>query len=351
MEAPLRVLMITSGWPQPGKPQTTHFVKRQAEYLRRAGVDVEVFQFRGLGKLRNYLSAWRQVRPLIRSGRYDLVHAQFGQSGLLALPKRLPLVVTFRGDDIQGIISDGHGRVALHGQILRTLCRWVGRKADAVVVVSEHMKAHFHTQAPVTVLPSGLDFNLFRNIPRDEARRRLDWPLDRRFVLFAGNPENPRKRFAIAKAAVDILNEGLPTELVVAWGVPHSTMPLYMSACDALVFTSIQEGSPNVVKEALACDLPVVSVAVGDVPDRLREISGCELCPDDRPAAIAASLERVLKRGGRVAGRQAVQHLAEEAITQGLIGVYRAALRHSGLKRSPAVMPDPPALTGARLRR
>jgi teichuronic acid biosynthesis glycosyltransferase TuaC len=325
MEAPIRVLMITAGWPQPGQPQTTHFVKRQAEFLRKAGVVVDVFHFRGAKRPWNYARAWLAVRPRIRSGPYDLVHAQFGQSGVLALPKHLPLVVTLRGSDILGIVGpDGHHTIA--GSISQWVTRFAVRRADAVVVVSEHMKAYFDTRAPVTVLPSGLDFDLFRIVPRDEARAQLGWPLDKRMVLFAGNPEQPRKRHSLAKAAVEMVNRSLPTELVVAWGVPHTDVPLYMSACDAFVFTSMQEGSPNVVKEALACDLPVVSVAIGDTVERLRGIEGCELVQDERPEAIAAALERVLRRGRRVAGRVAVAHLAEEAITARLIDVYRDAI-------------------------
>jgi glycosyltransferase involved in cell wall biosynthesis len=103
-------------------------------------------------------------------------------------------------------------------------------------------------------------------------------------------------------------------------------MPVLMSACDALLFTSMQEGSPNAVKEALACDLPVVSVEVGDVPVRLQGIEGCELCSDERPETIAAALERVLRRGQRIAGRQAVQQLDENLITQQVLGVYDTAL-------------------------
>ena len=325
-DAPIRVLMITAGWPQPGQPQTTHFVKRQAEFLQRAGVQVDVFQFRGAKRFWNYEKAWTQVRPMIRSGRYDLVHAQFGQSGALALPRRLPMVVTFRGSDILGIVGED-GQYTFAGKISQCVARFVAKRANAVVVVSEHMKAYFETSAPVLVLPSGLDFELFRCMPRDEARRQLGWSLDKRLVLFAGNPEQPRKRYALAKAAMDLLNQRLPAELVVAWAVSHSDIPLYMNACDAFVFTSMQEGSPNVVKEALACDLPVVSVAIGDVEERLKGIEGCELCPDERPESIAACLERVLRRGQRVAGRIAVAHLAEEAITARLIGLYQAVLR------------------------
>jgi glycosyltransferase involved in cell wall biosynthesis len=339
MDAPIRVLMITAGWPQPGQPQTTHFVRRQAEFLQRAGVLVDVFHFRGAKNPWNYASAWLKVRPRIRSGRYDLVHAQFGQSGVLALPKRLPLVVTLRGSDILGIVGKD-GRYTLAGRVSQFVARLAIRRADAVVVVSEHMRAYFDTAAPVTVLPSGLDFDLFQCVPRDEARRRLGWSLDKRLVLFAGNPEQPRKRFPLAKAAIDILNRTLPAELVVAWGVPHTDIPLYMNACDAFVFTSMQEGSPNVVKEALACDLPVVSVPIGDVAERLEGIEGCALCADERPETIAAALERVLRRGQRVAGRRAVAHLAEEAITDRLIGVYRSALGRSA-RRDPTAAPEP----------
>lgn len=339
MDAPLRVLMITAGWPQPGQPQTTHFVKRQAEFLRKAGVEVEVFPFRGGKRAWNYARAWRQVRPRLTSGRFDLVHAQFGQSGVLALPKHLPLVVTLRGSDILGIVGPD-GRYTLAGRISQAVARFALRRADAVVVVSEHMTEYFRTPAPVTVLPSGIDFELFRIVPRDEARARLGWPLDKRLILFAGNPEQPRKRYGLAKAAVDVLNRTLPAELVVAWGVPHTDIPLFMNGCDAFVFTSMQEGSPNVVKEALACDLPVVSVPIGDTAERLRGIEGCELVGDERPETIAAALERVLRRGRRVAGRVAVAPLAEEAITARLIDVYRGAIaRYAGRRAPPATDP------------
>jgi glycosyltransferase involved in cell wall biosynthesis len=118
----------------------------------------------------------------------------------------------------------------------------------------------------------------------------------------------------------------LPARLVVAWRVPHSDIPLYMSGCDALVFTSMQEGSPNVVKEALACNLPIVSVPVGDVESRLKDIEGCELCSDENPETIAASLQRVLTRNGRIKGRETVLELDENVTTQKVISIYQAVM-------------------------
>ena len=318
--------MVTSEWPEPGVPATTNFIKRQAEFLQAAGVNVEVFVFRGSRNPYNYAAAWSRLRPRLNTDRYDLVHAQFGQSGLLALPKRLPLVVTFRGSDLLGIVGDRDGRYTVVGRVLQQASRFVARHANAVILVSDHMRESLRTTAPVHIIPSGLDFDRFRYTPRDEARRQLGMDLNEKLVLFVGRQHQARKRYGLAKEAVDRLNERMPARLVVGWGVPHEKIPLYMSACDSLIVTSMQEGSPNVVKEALACDLPVVSVAVGDVRERLQNVEGCEVCADERPETIAAALERVLLRGKRVAGRPAVQHLDERLLTERVIEIYRSVL-------------------------
>ena len=331
--SPLRVLMITSEWASdPG--HTAHFIERQVRYLRAAGIDVDVFQFRGARQPLRYLAAWAGLRRRLGRQRYDLIHAQFGQSGLLALPKRLPLVVTFRGDDLFGIL--GHdGRPTPAGRLLQRLSRLVARRADAAILVSEHLRRYLPRSGAVHIVPSGLDLDLFRCIPREEARRHLALPPAGRLVLFVGDPADPRKRYALARQAVDYLSRTVAAELVIGWRVPHDEMPFYMNACDALVFTSREEGSPNAVKEALACDLPVVSVAVADVPLRLEGIPGCEVCTDDSPAAIAAALERTLQRdersGGR--GRAAARQLDERLLTDRVIDIYRSVL--VGADRNP----------------
>jgi glycosyltransferase involved in cell wall biosynthesis/predicted ATP-grasp superfamily ATP-dependent carboligase/CelD/BcsL family acetyltransferase involved in cellulose biosynthesis len=335
---PLRVLMITSDWPDwAGPPRTTPFIKRQAQYLQAAGVQVDVFPFQGRRKIANYVRAWLQVRRLLRRQAYDLVHAQFGQSGLLALPKRLPLVVTFRGNDLLGILSDTTGRHTWFGRRTQRLSQFVARQADAVILVAEHMKASLPRGVAAHVIPSGLDLTLFRPMPQGEARRKLGLSTAGRLVLFVGSPTKARKRCDLAKRAVELVDRTLGAELVVAWHVPHTDIPTYMSAADALICTSLQEGSPNVVKEALACDLPVVSVAVGDVPERLRGVVGCEVCVDDRPETLAAALERVLRRDERVNGRAAVAALDEHLLTTQVIDVYRASLNGAAASQNGSV--------------
>ncbi len=319
--------MITSEWPTVEHQDSAPFIVQQVEFLRRAGVEVEVFAFRGACKPGNYLRAWRKTRRLIASGRFDLVHAQWGQSALLALPRSLPLVITYRGNDLEGVIGR-NGRQSLQGRLLRAISRGMSRIAEEVVVVSDRL-AHRMPPRAYHVIPSGLDLEMFRPMPQAEARARLGLPADRRLVLFAAPPTNPRKRHRLACAAVDLLDPALRAELVVATRVSHASMPLYMSACDAVILTSTHEGSPNVVKEALACDLPVASVDVGDVRLRIGNIEGCVVFADDRPETLAAGLDRVLRRGGRVAGRKSVTELDERLLAVRTISVYRKALRRA----------------------
>jgi teichuronic acid biosynthesis glycosyltransferase TuaC len=338
MDKPIRVLMVTCEWPAPGQSKTAHFVKRQADFLRAAGVDVEVFTFYSAKNPFNYARAWARLQLKLRRERYDLIHAQFGQSGIVALPKRLPLVVTFRGSDLLGIVGEHSGRYTRLSGIQKRVSQLVARRADARIVVSEHMKQNLPPGTDAHVIPSGIDFELFKPTAKDEARRRLNLPSDESLVLFVGRPSQARKRFDLAERAVEVLNETMPARLVVAWQVAHTDVPLYMSASDALVFTSMQEGSPNVVKEALACDLAVVSVVVGDVEERLRGIEGCELCADERPETIAAALHKVLTRGGRVRGREAVAHLDENLITARVIDIYSSVLANQGVSEQTQLM-------------
>jgi len=316
--------MVTCEYPTAEDPNLSPFVKRQADFVQAAGVDVDVFHFRGRKNPLNYARAWLEVRRRLRKTRYDLIHAQFGQSGLVAVPTRLPLVVTFRGDDLLGVVGDRSGRKIAVGNLLTFLCRQVARMADASIVVSSHMQPY--APVPTHVLPSGIDFDLFRPLPQQECRERLGMSHSDRLILFVGDPQQKRKRYELACRSVEVLNRSMAAKLIVAWDVDHHEIPVYMSASDVLLFTSMQEGSPNVVKESLACNLPVVSVAVADVGERLSNVKGCELCGDERPETVAAALERVLLRKQRSSGRDTVKDLDEKHIADKVINIYRSVL-------------------------
>jgi glycosyltransferase involved in cell wall biosynthesis len=100
-----------------------------------------------------------------------------------------------------------------------------------------------------------------------------------------------------------------------------------MNACDVLLFTSMYEGSPNVIKEALACNLPIVSVDVGDVRERLEGVAGCAVRPDDDLQGLSSALTAVLQQRMRIQGRIVVRELAEELLAERTVGIYELALK------------------------
>jgi glycosyltransferase involved in cell wall biosynthesis len=320
----MRVLMITSEWPTSENPYWVPFIVRQIEFLRKAGVEIDVFAFRGARNPINYIRGWWEVHKKLRQSSYDLAHAQWAQSAITVLPTRLPLVVTFRG-------WEGKGTVGLKGiytplrYILHAVSYFVAQRADELVIVSSQMQQYL-PQRSLHIVPSGLDFSKLPIIPQDEARQQLGLSLSKRLVLFVGNPADAKKRYWLAREIVARLDKSLGVELILAWHMPYDLIPVYMNACDALLFTSLYEGSPNVIKEALACNLPIVSVAVGDVAERLNGVDGCMVCQDDDPDRMSANLTSILQRKKRTNGRSIVFDLDENLLTQRIIEIYRQAV-------------------------
>jgi glycosyltransferase involved in cell wall biosynthesis len=327
MNTPLRVLMVTSEWPTPEHPEWAPFVVQQVKFLRLAGMEVDVFPFHGARNPFNYIRAWVQVQRRLRRKRYDLAHAQFGQSGSLVIPKRVPVVVTFHGSDLEGIVGP-KGRYTFQGYVLNLLSRMVASLADEIIVVSaslaRRLPRRIRRHKRYHIIPGGVDLELFKPSPKQEARDALKLPHDCLLILFGGTPHVARKRYELARQAVHHLSGGCGVELIVPRNVPHHIMPLYMNACDVLLLTSIHEGSPTVVKEALACNLPVVSVAVGDVPELIGGVPGCVICQDVRAKTIAAALADVLGRCESFSSRDlAEKQLDERLQVEKVINIYR----------------------------
>src|SRR5262249_18270521 len=146
-------------------------------------------------------------------------------------------------------------------------------------------------------------------ISRAEARAALGWDQDRYYILFANNPTIPLKGFKLAQAAAERLQaRGVPIELIVANGLPHTKVVQYINASNALILPSICEGSPCVVKEAMACNTPVVATAVGDVAEVIGQTQGCSVCAHD-PDDLAEGIERALQHSGPTTGRSDISHL------------------------------------------
>jgi glycosyltransferase involved in cell wall biosynthesis len=317
----MKVLIVTSEWPAYENDITGIHVVNQVRRLREAGVQVSVFSFYGRKNPINYVRSALRFR-LLDFKKFDLIHAHHGQSGIIALSQsQLPVVVTFHGSDLQGI-RDRQGRLTFLGYVLRRSSQWVATRASEVILVADHLAKYINNRS-YYLIPAGIDLNLFHSMSMDQARSILEFPADIRLILFVGNPERTEKRFWLAQKALSIMRETIPVEMVIANGVPPEKMPLYMNACNLLLVTSSTEGSPNVIKEALACGLPIVSTDVGDIRQRIAPIEGCIVLENDQPETIALALNQVLFENRRIVGYGIARDFDENILVQKVIMIYQ----------------------------
>ena len=276
----MKVLMLTTGWPNPKNPNSSPFIYRQYQFLKKHGIEVDVFHLQSNHNPINYLIGWLKVRKLIWKNTYNIVHAQWGHSATLAVPTKLPLVITFRGMDLEGIINK-NGDYSIYGKLLVFVSKLASRFADEIVVVSKNLGDKLSNKN-YTILPSGIDLDLFKPQDKFECRKKLGLPTNKKLILFTAAPDHPRKRFELAKQSVNLLKNKIDCELIICANQNHENVVSFMNAADCLILTSAAEGSPNVVKEALACNLSIVSTQVGDVKERKGTLSHFEIC-ESRP--------------------------------------------------------------------
>lgn len=321
------VLVVTNHWPTDENPGYGIFMRRQLDSLVRRGLRADVLFVRGYRSPLAYpLAALKLLRMSLGRRRYRLVHAHAGETALAAMfHLRAPLVVSYCGDDLLGT-PDAGGAIPPRSRLRRGVIRALSRRAAATITKSPEMQTALPTRAARRneVVPNGVDDEAFRPLDRAAARARFGFSDDERVVLFAAPPSVERKRYPLARAAVEAAAARVPgIRLHVAEGTPPGDMPALMSACDCLILTSAVEGSPNVVKEALMCDLPVVSVVVGDTRELLDGIEDSHVC-DATPEALADGLVAVLDPPRRSNGRAASQHLTVDAIARRVERIYES---------------------------
>lgn len=296
---------------------TANFYRQQVGGLRDRGHTVDTLPVPGDIGTDGERTGSRSVSAYLRyypravlaaSAEYDVVHANYGLTGPPAIVQPYhPVVLTLWGSDVMGDIS-----------LLSRVC---SRFADAVVVMSREMADLVGCDCHV--IPHGVDFEKFRPLPQPTAREEVGWDADPHQVLFPYAPSREAKNFSRANQIVDLARPRLddPVELRTMSGVPHDRVPWYMNAADAMLLTSTREGSPNTVKEALACNLPVVTTDVGDTARRVEGVTHSTADNDDE--VLVDALVAVLRSGERSGGREAVADVRLEKQLDRIEAVYR----------------------------
>jgi teichuronic acid biosynthesis glycosyltransferase TuaC len=320
--------MVTNIYPTEKRPHRGSFVKSQIDSLKREGIDIELIVINAWNSHWEYAkAAWKVFRSSFKS-EFDLIHAHYGFSGFVSrLQWRLPVLLSFCGDDVLGTPNPQGKKypISMAWVAINQLLSFV---VSSVIVKSDEMKKKLFRKQNVYVIPNGVDFSQFRPMEKVRAKQSLGLKKSVRYILFPSNPSVPRKCLWIAEEAVQILkSRGFPVELLIVYGQPPEKIPLYMNAADMMVLASYWEGSPNVIKEAMACNCPIVSVDVGDVKNLIKECQGCVMAPR-RATLMADEMENLFIDEKRSNGREYIVHLEIRRVALRIIALYRQIVAH-----------------------
>ena len=250
---------------------------------------------------------------------FDLVHINSGMVGPLGLlqPQR-PVVLTLWGDDLLGDRLYGYQS---------KLTRQCAMRSDAVIVRSPEMVEAL--PCPAHILPSGVDTTKFRPADHGDALEEVGWDPEAMHVIFPYPKTARKKRYQVAVDTVAEVDKRTdpPVKLQPVYGVPHDELYWYYNAADALLLPSLREGSPNTVKEAMACNLPVVSTDVGDVRERLGPVDNSYVCSQD--SELVDALLSVLESGERSDGREYVEEVSLERMGERILDIYESLIEKS----------------------
>lgn len=288
---------------------------------RKSIVESEYYLVRGKGVV-GYLKEIPAMRKKIRDYKPDIIHAHYGLCGLLAnlATRRVPVVTTYHGSDIN---QDAVYKYSKHAIRLSAWNIFVSTK-NIEKVGQQHA-------ANASLIPCGIDEKLFMSMEKIDCRRQLAergmWKEEneKKYVLFSKMFTDEVKDYPLAKATVDLLND---VELLEFKGYSREESVLLMNAVDAVLLTSKTEGSPQVIKEAMACGCPIVSVDVGDVKERIEGVEGCYLVESRDPSELAEALGKAIVYG-RTNGREALmkQNLSNTQIAERIVKIYREILK------------------------
>jgi len=337
----IRVLILTNMYPTPEHNFYGIFVKEQVESLREEGINVNVFFLNGRDNRLNYFLAVPRLVAKLRFNHYDIVHAHHTYciypfwiaKSILGL--KIPLILTFheaealKPPELRPTHIDRISKLVYSKKIKQ----WALKRTNLVISVCKDLVEVLKIKRKSTVIPPGIDLRLFQPLDKFECREKLNLPKDKNVLFFPADVDNPKRRaqkgFDTLKDALSIIKKN-EIHLLKGGNISHQDMPIYMNTADVVVQTSNFEASPMVIKEAMGCNIPIVSTDVGDTRKIIEDTEGCFICQRD-PEDIAVKIEAALDYGRRTRGRERIIELGLglQQISRKIINIYKETLRRS----------------------
>lgn len=322
----MKVIFVASG-NKKGGSNVSAFVQSQYDSLKKEGLEMRLVGTEGKGAKAYLRTAWK-LRKMIREFRPDVVHAHYSVCGYVAA---LACIGLRHKPQIVVSILGSFPKRNRKWRLVRFCIQHVW---DKTLVKSERTKKQLGLD--LLIIPNGVNLDIFRSMDYAESRKEVGFDDKRKYIIWCSNPERPEKNWKLAVDGVrELESEGVRAELVAVYNKTPEEVCTYMNAADCLLLTSWSEGSPNVIKEAMACNCPIVTVEVGDVTERLDGLDGCYVAPgcwDERVCELGSERVRELGKyigkalafGKRTEGRKRIvaDGLTIELTAQKIIKLY-----------------------------
>lgn len=324
----MRVLMVLANMGDSDRPAV--WAKRQIDSLRKLDVHTETYLFKNRRSMLGLVRGGLTLRRMAREFNADLVHVHFGaaQCVVAVLFAGKPVVISFCGSDLLGNYDSG-GKKTWSGRLSGLLSRLGAIGCRHAIAKTQELRKSLGLpwlRKKCDVIPNGVDLDLFRPIPQAEARAALGWDHKDPVVLFMDRKGAWVKDPALAQAAYQKARTMLgDLRFYVIEHEPPDRMTYLYNAADALLLTSRHEGSNNTIKEALACNLPIVATDCGDTRERLQGVYGSYVCTRD-PQDLGLRLFQIATSRERSDGRQHLQELSLETVAHRIKRTYEAVL-------------------------